>query len=115
MKIYVSHASGMEKEIYEHLRNLKEFDFVFPHLSKAKNSKDLIRSCDAMIADVSVPSHGVGIEIGWSESFNIPIILISKKGSKISSSLKFVSNKFIEYKKLEDAIPKIRKALVDLE
>ena len=113
IKVYISHASGFEKELYDVFRGVKEFDFILPHESKIKNSKTVIKSCDAMIADVSKPSHGVGIEIGWAESFGVPIILIVKKGSKLSSSLKFVS-KPITYNKFTDILPRLKTKIEDV-
>ena len=109
MKIYLAHSSNMNYgKLYKAFSLIDEVKFVFPHISKEKNSKTVIKGCDLFIADVSKPSHGVGIEIGWANSFGIPIILICKKGSKISSSLKFVSKKIIIYKNFDDAKDKIK-------
>ena len=112
IKIYVAHASGYEKELYTELRKLKDFDFILPHENNVKNSKKIISECDVLLADVSVPSHGVGIEIGWAESYGVPILLISKKGAKTSSSLKIISENIIEYNKVEDILPKVKKAIM---
>lgn len=109
--IYVSHSSSFDfkKELYEPLKKLKNCKLILPHKIKARKSKNAIRKCSLMIAEVSHPSHGVGIEISWADSFGIPIIFIYKRGSKISSSLKFVSKKFVEYEKVDDIIPKLQK------
>ncbi|HLD38953.1 MAG TPA: hypothetical protein VJB05_01415 [archaeon] len=113
IKIYISHASGFEKELYDVFRDVKGFDFILPHESRIRNSKPAIKSCDAMIADVSKPSHGVGIEIGWAENFGIPIILIAKRGSKISSSLMLIS-KPITYNKVTDILPKLKRKIEEV-
>ncbi len=109
MKVYVSRASGTKG--LEALKKLEGIDFIF---ADETNSKETIKSCNAMIADVSIPSHGVGIEIGWADAFNVPVILISRKGSKLSSSLRFIS-KAIEYENLEDALPGIKNMLDGLQ
>ena len=56
------------------------------------------------IRDVSFQKLGAGIEIGWADAFNVPIIFIYKKGSKLSCSLNIVSNEFMEYKEGIDEI-----------
>lgn len=115
IKVYVSHSTefDFEKELYRPLKRLKGFELIFPHESskKSESSKEIIKGCSAVIAEVSHPSHGVGVEIGWADSFEMPIIFIFKKGTKVSSSLKFISGKFIEYENVEDIVPKIEKIL----
>lgn len=114
-KVYVSHSKNFNYKIqlYKPLKKLKGIEFVFPHKGTRKitSSKNTIKSCSAMIVEVSKPSYGVGIEIGWANSFGIPIIFIYKKGSKISSSLKIVSKKFIEYDKIENVLDKLSKSV----
>ena len=50
-----------------------------------------------IIADVSKPSTGLGIELGWANVDNVKIYCIYKKGFKYSSFLKAVSDNFYEY------------------
>jgi hypothetical protein len=56
------------------------------------------------LAEISSPSTGQGIELGWAEAFNIPIVCVYKSGAKISDSLKYVSDKFFEYHAPEELI-----------
>lgn len=74
-------------------------------------TKELIKSCDLVIAEVSMPSTGQGIELGWANMLNIPIICIHEQGSKISRSLQYVAQEFIEYKGSEDMLRKIENYL----
>ena len=67
-----------------------------------------------MIAEVSIPSHGVGIEIGWADSFGIPIIFIFKKNSDVSSSLNIISKKFIEYNKVDNILDELNSGIKDI-
>jgi len=116
-KVYISHSTNFDfkNELYEPLKGLKEFEIIFPHeKAETKPSKNVIKNCFALIAEVSYPSHGVGIEIGWADSFGIPVIFIFKKGSRISSSLKVVSDIFIEYEKIEDILPKLAENLLQI-
>lgn len=75
----------------------------------------MIRDTDVIIAEVSFPSTGLGIEIGWADTFKKPIICISKQDAKASSSLRAVSQVFIEYSTPEELIAKISKELAKIK
>lgn len=115
-KIYVIHSSGFdfEKELYKPLKKATEFEFIFPHARKNefKNSKELIENCDLVLAEVSYPSTGSGIELGRAECFRMPIVAIFKKGSKISSSIKFLANDTVCYSDIEKDFEKIKQAMI---
>ena len=119
MKIYVSHArrSNFEKELYEPIKNFdlaKRHQFIFAHDDKQEiDTEDLFRQkgCDLILAEVSTPATGQGIELGYAKVLEIPIICIFKKGSDISQSLKYVTDKFIEYTDAKDLIQKLEKEL----
>ena len=110
-KVYVSHASGFDfqKELYAPLKKLTGVELVLPHENSkgARSSKNIIKDCSIVIAEVSVPSHGVGVELGWANAFGVPIICISKRGSLTSPSLKILSKEFLEYDQLKDVLPKL--------
>jgi nucleoside 2-deoxyribosyltransferase len=113
MKIYCGHSKGFEykNELYKPIRNSelnKSHEIIFPHeTDEFKNSKDIIKNCDMMIAEVTYSATGLGIELGWAEMLNKPVLCVYKKGSKISRSLKAVTDKFIEYANPEDMIIKL--------
>lgn len=112
MKIYVTHASSFdyENELYTPLRESeinKKHQITFPHEQTKKpfNSKEYIKGCDLVVAEVSCPSTGEEIELGWANSYNVPIICIFKKGTTPSSSLKIISDTFIEYESTNQSTP----------
>lgn len=114
MNIYISHASkyNYKDRLYEPIKKLalsKKHNFFLPHENKNLiiKTKDIIANSDLVIAEVSLPATGQGIELGWAEHFKIDIVCIYEKGASISSSLKFVTNQFIEYENIEDMIAKI--------
>lgn len=114
MKIYISHSSGYDyiNKIYNPIINSdisKTNTFFFPHENKDKvsNTKDIISSYDLVIAEVSLPSTGQGIELGWASYANTAILCIYEKGAQISSSLKLITNQFTEYEDTKDMIDKI--------
>ena len=65
-----------------------------------------LESSDVMIADVTVPSLGVGYEIGFAETLNIPILCLYNPKNKKPLSAMITGNKNIiwkEYSSFEDA------------
>ena len=112
MNIYISHSSNFDyiNKLYNPIKNSNltgSNDFFFPHDNNSINTKEVISHCDLIIAEVSMPSTGQGIELGWANYANIPILCIYEKGVTISSALKYVTDSFIEYENIEDMINKI--------
>lgn len=46
-----------------------------------------IKNCDALIAEVSVPSHGVGYEIAFALGIGKPVLCIYQQGRKVSKMI----------------------------
>ncbi len=113
MKIFVSHTkkSDYEDELYEPLRKShlnNEHDIFLPHEGDRNvNTKSEIQASDLMLAEVSFPATGSGIEIGWADAADVPLLCVHKAGMKISGSLKFLTEDFIEYNSPEDLISKL--------
>ena len=113
MKIYVSHSRefDFEEELYKPLgeSNLKlDNTFFFPHENgKDVNTKDEVLNSDLILAEVSYPSTGQGIECGWANMAQIPILCVAKEGSNISASLKHLTDKSIVYSNAEDLVSKL--------
>ena len=96
MKIYVGHSTdfNFEQELYQPLMHSRISDrhkLIFPHRSEFTNSKKIIRECDLILAEVSYPSTGLGMELGWAEEFNKDVICIHREGEKPSSAIQVVS------------------------
>lgn len=113
MNIYISHSSKYDyiNKLYIPIKNsslINNNNFFFPHDNNVINTKAIISDYDLLIAEVSLPSIGQGIELGWADYANTPILCIYEKGMKISSSLQFITNDFIEYENTEDMINKIK-------
>ena len=56
-----------------------------------------IKSSDVLLADASELSIGVGIEVGYAFSNNIPIYLTANKNAYVSNSIKGISSKSYFY------------------
>jgi nucleoside 2-deoxyribosyltransferase len=77
-----------------------------------------IRDCDVLIAEVSMPSHGVGYEIGFSLGLGKPVLALYKEGRKVSKMISGNPDSnlmVVSYQSPEDAIDKIRKFLSEHE
>jgi len=67
---------------------------------------DWLKKSDVMVADVTVPSLGVGYEISFAEQLNIPILCLFNPKNKKSLSAMISGNKKIikkEYQSINDA------------
>lgn len=113
MKIYVTHSTGYDykNELYEPVMTsqlYKQHEIILPHLtSEFINSKEVIAKSDLILAEVSFPSTGQGIELGWANHLGKKIICFYKSGAKYSSSLKVVSDLFFEYNSNDEMINKL--------
>ncbi len=113
MKIFISHSRDFdfENELYKPLKNssLNLINaFFFPHEDgRNVNTQEKIKYSDLILAEVSFPSTGQGIELGWATGFGVHIICVSKEGAVISSALKYVTTDFITYSDKEDLVNKL--------
>ena len=118
MKIYISHASKFDyiNKLYNPIKEsklFKKYEFILPHDGdNVINTKEIISKSDLLIAETSIQTTGQGIELGWADFSNVPIICIYEKGAEISSALKFITKDLIEYENIEDMINKIEMKLI---
>lgn len=121
MKIFIAHSSSydFQKELYEPIRHSVIFTkktVILPmHNSRYEVSKDTIASCDVVVAEVTFPSTGAGIELGYADMYKIPIICVYKKGSIPSGALKKITDKFFEYKDANELLTILEKELEKLQ
>ncbi len=117
MKVFVTHSRDFdfEAELYEPIRSSglnTKHDFFLPHENvKSVNTKAEIQNSGLVLAEVSFPSTGQGIELGWANMMNVPILCISKEVNKISGSLGHLTKDFVTYSSPEDLIGKLEKFL----
>lgn len=118
MNIYISHSTSFDfkNELYKPLRETTFTDtFILPHETSDLQYpvKELFdaKKCNMVIAEVSFPSTGQGIELGWANDRGISIVCFYKKGSVYSRSLTTISDTFIEYTNSADLLEKIKKLL----
>lgn len=118
MKLYISHASNFDyiNELYNPLKAVfnGEHELVLPHETNAAgiNTKDSIPECDIVVAEVSYPSTGQGIELGWASAANVRIVAVYKKGTRPSSAINFLTTDIVEYDSRHELVSKIKLLLL---
>lgn len=118
MNIYLAHSGHYDytSELYTPLKSswiAEKHQIFFPHDPKnnGTKSKDIIKASDLLIAEVSYPSTGEGIELGWADGYATPILCLYAAGSKISSSLQFITKNFIVYTDSTDMVRQLEEHL----
>jgi len=61
-----------------------------------------IRACEALVAEVSTPSHGVGYEVAYALSLGKPVLCVYREGQPISKMLTGNSHPNISVKSYGD-------------
>ncbi len=121
MKIYISHSSNFDyqNELYRPLEQAfsAEHDLYLPHSPEnaGKNSKDIIADSDVVLAEVSYPSTGQGIELGWAEAAEVSILCFHKTGSRPSGALDHIAMKIITYDDEHSMTSKLASALGEVQ
>lgn len=71
-----------------------------------------VRECDALIAEVGVPSHGVGYEIGYALSVGKPVLCLAQEGRRVSKMITGNSAvQMMTYTTLDEALAHTRSFL----
>jgi hypothetical protein len=110
IQIWHTRNSHFHQELYEPIKNASffhEHTFIFPHDGVDWSSKETLKNIDLFIAEVSTPATGLWIELGFASAYGKKILCIYKKWSKISASLKLITENFIEYDSSVDMIEKV--------
>lgn len=75
-----------------------------------KRDTEGVKACDAIVAEVSTPSHGVGMELMLAHLLGKEIICVYKAGTKLSWMIRGLPNAIlIEYENMRDLREKLRK------
>jgi len=97
-EIPTSHLA--QSDVIQHERELTPQDVY-------ERDTSWIKNCDVLIAEVSVPSHGVGYEIGFALGIGKSVLALYQEGRKVSKMISgnLDSNLTVSlYRTPEDAI-----------
>jgi hypothetical protein len=122
MNIYISHCGGNHNYENELYRPIKESElaerhhFFLPHEPQNVDIDAVteLGHTDILVAEASFPSTGQGIELAQAKAAGVPVICFYKIGTKTSSSLRFVTDKIIEYTNMSDLLIKLQAELDQL-
>ena len=84
MKIYIGHSREYNylEDLYTPIKTSLLFnnhEIILPHDKRNLISKDIIKKCNLFIAEVSFPSTGLGIELGWANFLILPFVAFIEK------------------------------------
>ncbi len=121
MKIYIGHPSSIdfESNLYGPLLRSNiadEHHLVLPHENSEEpfNSKSFLSGdADLFVAETSKPSTGLGIELGWAETYGVPVVCVHRSAVEPSSSLKVVAENVVPYDGLEELVEVVSDAAED--
>lgn len=114
IQIWHSKESNFVEELYLPIMksNLSiNNDIIFPHDDKIIDSRKTLKDVDLFIAEVTKSATWLWIELWFASIYWKRIIAIHKKWTKISSSIKYVTDEFIEYSDKEEMIEKLEKII----
>ena len=66
---------------------VKVFEGQVPPREIYERDTAWIRTCEALVAEVSTPSHGVGYEVAYALSLGKPVLCVYREGQTISKML----------------------------
>ena len=79
--------------------NVMEMEAAFSPSEVYSRDVAWIRSCDVLVAEVSVPSHGVGYEVGFALGIEKPVLALYQEGRKVSKMISGNPDKNLSVKK----------------
>ena len=124
MRIYISHSTDhsydFRKFLYEPLQAsalAREHTLIFPHErdygNEPRNMKEEIKRAVFVLAEVSYPSTGMGIELGWANEHDVPILCLYQHGKDYSRALLVVTKHIDHYSGTTEMVEKIEKFIHD--
>lgn len=121
MQIYVAHSSNFDfkTKLYAPLRGSTlsaEHEILLPQEGEIEEiTRDMISHCDVLVAEVSAPSLGVGVEIGWADAAGVPVVVMYEKGAHVSWSIDNAETERFEYDGADDMLAQLTAALMKIK
>ncbi len=119
--VYIGHSREFdyENELYAPLKASElavQYHFIFPHDENGDefiSSRDL-KDVDLFVAEVSFPSLGLGIELGFSHLYGVKTVCLHKTTSKVTSALKHINCTVLTYNSTAELLERIKNALLQI-
>jgi|SRR3989338_3326022 len=68
---------------------------------------DLLAGSDAILAETTAPSHGVGMEIMYARQLGKKVVLVHKNGNRLSHMVVFHADDIIHYNNIDELEEKL--------
>jgi nucleoside 2-deoxyribosyltransferase len=92
------HLTALGHEVFCVVRDVEKWGALhFSAQELMERSFKLLDSCDTVLIELSEKGVGVGIEAGYAFARGIPIQVIAKKGSDISTTLQGIARRVTFY------------------
>lgn len=111
MQIYLAHSTHYDyrKELYEPIKNsalndAHKFIYLFDLEEFPASTKELIKTSELVVAEVSYSGIGLGIELGWADVFGKRIVCVHKPAQLASKFLGALTKEIYEYQNSEELI-----------
>ncbi len=117
MKIYVAHSTNSDyiNDIYKPIKaanELKMYEIIFPHEEdNYLHARDYYNDFSLAICEISNPSTGLGIELGFLYDSKVPIYCFYKHGKDYSKSIAAITDNIYEYSDTVDFVKKVKIAI----
>lgn len=120
MKIYFAHPQTIDYQavIYQPVKSsqlLSSHECILPHddtpETHRNNTRDFYRTIDLMIAEVSAPATGLGIELGWAADDGTPIYCFYQEGTHPSGSIYATTDHITSYTDAQDFIRQVEQII----
>ncbi len=98
--------------------SVKEMEAVVSPVEVYERDVAWIEACDALVAEVSTPSHGVGYEVAYALGLGKPVLCVYKEKQPVSKMITGNTRanlRLAAYGGQEDAIGHIRSFLATVE
>jgi nucleoside 2-deoxyribosyltransferase len=82
---------------------VKEFEGDVAPVTVYARDVAWIQACDALVAEVSTPSHGVGYEVAYALGLGKPVLCVYREGRAVSKMLTGNTSKTIRVQTYRDA------------
>jgi nucleoside 2-deoxyribosyltransferase len=95
--------------------NVMELETVVAPREVFARDVDWIRACDVLIAEVSVPSHGVGYEIGFALGLGKRVLCLHHETRRVSKMITGNPDPLLQVKAYRDADHAVKLARMFLQ
>lgn len=91
------------------VRDLEEWGKIsFTPRELMERGLSLLTGCEICVAECTEKAVGVGLEAGYAHAKGIPVILLARRGTKLSTTLLGIARQVIFYDSVEELPDKLK-------